>query len=1176
MKSSRLLLLGALGVLALLGLVVATAFAPPVQQWAVRRALAGEPGTEVAFSRLSFGPRAGEVEGLDLTRDGLRVRAARVEVDYSPVAFLFRREVDVRRFVATGLEVDASAAPGDRAGAGMAGGPAAVPGAIGQVRLPWKLSVGELRVDGRLLLPGPAGRGPVAAAFTISGGGLRPGQEGRFALDATVQDPTPGARVERLHASGALRVRQAESLAFDAVALAVAVDATGPQFAAANQLRVDASLRSGPERAEYSLRVDTAVGGAVTPLLAVKAEAPPDGSRFSGTWNLRTAHGQVEPFFLGGPLPRFSVAGEGTLSVEPAARALALAGRIEGDAEGLEAFDPALRALGRLQVRAEFDGAVSPGRARLARLGVDVSAGAKVIEARLVRGVAVDLRAGSVELASGEGEVGRLRLDGLPVAWIRPFVSGADLAGGAVTGEILAGGDARALLLETVAPLRVRGVSAAREGRLLVRDADLAAAGRVRFSSEGLRVELTEATLATAGGDQARVRAAFDLPRDGATPATLRLEGDADLPRLLEPFAPVGALRLAGRLEAALAGGKLEVRALRGEVGDGPGRRWVSGELTAPLSLDLAAGRLVDAGPAEVALGRVTVEALKLDEIAALRPLGPLAGTTAPVAFTLAARAGRLIVKAETPWRWDGVAIGPERDRRLVGLGLRTAPAVDFGSRADWRLTDGGTSLVGPEGAALADLKLDASAGADGTRASLAFTAELAALGRQPALASLAALGGGRATGELRARRAPGTGMQVEGRTTLNGLVLREGNQALPVANVNVRAVRDAAGRTTVELPILLDRVGQRTDLLLAVEVAPEAGARRFAARLTGEHVELADVLALAALARPSPGAVPAPGAAAAVVADSAPFWAGWRGRLDVDVKSLVRGADWQASGLAAEATVDDAQLRLARAGARWGERGEFSAQGTLAFRGGARPYALDGGFTLTELDVGALLRGLDAERSPVVEGVFATTGRFAGVGRTLDDTLAAARGEFELRSRQGFFRGLRRTTERVSVATRAVDAVAALGSLFGSERVKGAAERVAGQAYQVDQLAQALAELPFDQLVVRARRDETLDLKVEELSLLSPEVRLHARGTVTHAADRPLLEQPLALTYQLAARGRIEQTLARLRALDGTKDDLGYSRVRDVGTITGTVGRPQPNQFFLRLAEAKLGEFLN
>jgi hypothetical protein len=161
-------------------------------------------------------------------------------------------------------------------------------------------------------------------------------------------------------------------------------------------------------------------------------------------------------------------------------------------------------------------------------------------------------------------------------------------------------------------------------------------------------------------------------------------------------------------------------------------------------------------------------------------------------------------------------------------------------------------------------------------------------------------------------------------------------------------------------------------------------------------------------------------------------------------------------------------------------------------------------------------------------------------------------------------------------VATKAVDAVAALGSLFGSDKVKGAAEKVAGQTYQVDQLAQALAELTFDQFVIRANRDERLNFRIEEISLLSPEVRLNARGTVTHVEGKPLLEQPLALNYQLAARGKVEQMLGRLRALDGTKDELGYAKAKDLGQITGTLSRPVPNELFLRLAESRLGDFFN
>jgi hypothetical protein len=1175
MNPLRLILIVA-AVLAALGLVaVGLVLAPPVQQWAVRRALAGTPGTEVSFSSLAFGLGRGHASGVEIVQDGRRLRVARVDVEYAPAAFLLRREVEVRRLVLDGLEVDLSAASSGAVRAGAAGGPAAAPGALAQVRLPWRLVVGEVRAEGRVLLPGPAGKGPVAARFEVTGGGLRPGKEGDLAIRAAVEDRTPDARVTALHAAGGLRVRQAEDLAFDTVSLNLAVDAEGPRLSAANQLRLEAGLRSNAGTLSYVLRLETAAGGVVAPVLVVAAEAPADGSRFTGTWSLRASRAQVEPFFLGGALPQFALTGEGTLTVEPAARAVGLAGRLEGGFESLETLDPALRAIGRLEVRADFDGAVAPGRARVTRLGIDVSGAAKVLEARLDRGVAVDLAARSLELAAGSGQVGRIRLAGLPLAWIRPFVPGVDLSGGSVSGEVEIDGDARALVLRTTQPLRAGGVAVVHEGRLLVGGADVAVGARVRLAADGIAADLTEVTLATAAGDRVKLSGALSVPGGGA-PLAVRLEGDADLPRLLEPFVPLGPVRFSGAVDAVLASDLLEVRSARGVLADGRGRRQVAAELERPLRIELPSLRPADVGATEVRLGRIAVDPLQLGEVGALRALGPLAGESSAAVLLVAATGRRIVIRSESPLRLQGLAWGVGADRRLAGVSVRTTPVLDFGGPADWRFTDGGTTISGPDGVGYAELKLEAGAAADGLRAAMGFSADLAALGRQPLFGAWAALGAGRAGGEWRALRA-GEGVQVEGRATLNGLVLRDGNQPLPVANLSLRAVRDAAGRVSVQLPLLLDRVGQRTDLRFEAEVAPHPTGRRFEARMTGEQVELADLIALSALARPAAAPVaPAAGVPAATVPDTFPFWRGWTGRLAVDIKSLARGRDWQAHGLGVEATVADAAIRIGRAAATWGERGAFSAQGGLAFRGGAQPYALEGGFSLTEFDVGALLRAFDPERPPVVEGVFAAAVRLEGAGPTLDATLADVRGEFELRSRQGVFRGLRRTTERVSVATRAVDAVAALGSLFGSDRVKGAAEKVAGQAYQVDQLAQALAELPFDQLVVRARREASLDLRVEELSLLSPEVRLNARGAVTWVAGRPLLEQPLALTYQLAARGRIEQTLARLRALDGTKDDLGYARARDVGTITGTVGRPQPNQFFLRLAEAKLGEFLN
>jgi hypothetical protein len=210
------------------------------------------------------------------------------------------------------------------------------------------------------------------------------------------------------------------------------------------------------------------------------------------------------------------------------------------------------------------------------------------------------------------------------------------------------------------------------------------------------------------------------------------------------------------------------------------------------------------------------------------------------------------------------------------------------------------------------------------------------------------------------------------------------------------------------------------------------------------------------------------------------------------------------------------------------------------------------------------------------VEGLFNIAAKFSGHGETPARALERVQGEFQFTSRQGVFRGLQRTTSKVSMTSKAVDAVAALGSIFGSDKVKQTAEKVAGQAYFVDQLAQSIGEFNYDLLSVKLTRDELLNMNLEDISLLSPEIRLHGRGQVAYAAGRPLLEQPLSASLQFAARGKVEQLFARLRLLDGAKDELGYARTKEPVTLGGTLARPDPTPFFSRLAAARIVDFLD
>src|SRR5207248_2403228 len=86
---------------------------------------------------------------------------------------------------------------------------------------------------------------------------------------------------------------------------------------------------------------------------------------------------------------------------------------------------------------------------------------------------------------------------------------------------------------------------------------------------------------------------------------------------------------------------------------------------------------------------------------------------------------------------------------------------------------------------------------------------------------------------------------QLEARLTVNGLVAAGAGDPLPVANLSLRAITQPDGKITVQAPLLLDRSGQRSDLNFTLDLVPAGRGFAIDGALRGEHVELADALAV-------------------------------------------------------------------------------------------------------------------------------------------------------------------------------------------------------------------------------------------------------------------------------------------------------------------------------------------
>ena len=1180
MKFVRPLLISLGVITVIIATGVALVLVPSIQRRVVLHAAAGRPGLKFEVAAVAIGFSSLTVSGLKAEQRGLTVQIGRLEMDYSLWSLLFGHRLAVRRLVAGGMRVDASRVSPSKAGAAVAGAPAAIPGLLGGIILPFQLVLENCQISAQVLLPGMAGQPPLEAGCEIRGGGFAPGAEGSLRLIATVKNPAADASVGTLHAQVGLRATETAQRGFSRINLIAVVDAEGRSLSEQNQLKIAAELGNGLSGENYSVTVDTLIHGVAENLLALRAALSTGQNEYAGQWTLKARNAQLEPFFLGIALPDFDARGEGRVVYSPTGRSLVLQGSLEAGASRLEVINPVWRAIGAVKLNAQFDITASGNVARLRQLNVRLAGEKPVLEFSASQAAEVDFTENRLRIGGvADGEALNLKLYGLPLAWVAPFVPGVHVSGGAITGQFSITGGTDRLLLRSVQPLRIDQLTLARSGEPLLSKAAVSVALAAVLTDHELQATVSEFNLQTPLGDSFKAQGSVSIPVSPNPPVTVQANYTADLPALLAPWLPRGQIRAAGATDFTFSGGKIAFRSASTEL-SGPKDLFLGKVVTLrPFTFDSATGRVIGE-KLPVDLVRIILGRLPLDWLPLNLPEATLAGTVEPGECVLKVDGEKLSLRMAAPWRMTGVALSQNGEPALTGLTVEASPSLELSGGSAAAAQTGEMSVRDAAGVLLLTCKGDAvRSAADGLRTSLSFALEIPAFASQPWFDGTQTVSEGRASGEIRATL--GAVRQVEARLTVNGLVARAGGQLLPVANLSFRAVVQENGKISVQAPLLLDRGGQRSDLNFSLDVTPSGRNFTVAGKLTGDHVELADAAAVLGVfsvraARKTPGPVSGE-SRAKIAADPVSAWSRFNGQLLLDLKSATTGKDWSMTGLTGVVAIDPAHLSLQKMEAAFGENSRLSATAALQFSAGAQPYELTGDFSLTEFDAGRFFKAVEPAKPPAIEGLFTVAGHFSGTGETVERTIDRTHGRFDLTSRQGVFRGLQRTTGKVSMTSKAVELGASmLGSLIGSEKATKAAEKVAGQAYFLDQLAQSIGEFKYDQLSVRLVRDETLNVTLEDVSLISPEIRLLGKGAIVYVPGKSMLDQPLTVALSFAGRGKIEQLLGKLRLLDGTRDEVGYARTREVITLAGSLARPDPTAFFTKIATAKFSDLLD
>ncbi len=667
--------------------------------------------------------------------------------------------------------------------------------------------------------------------------------------------------------------------------------------------------------------------------------------------------------------------------------------------------------------------------------------------------------------------------------------------------------------------------------------------------------------------------------------ASGRLGATADQLAALKPeLSAVGAIKLTAEFDLAQRGRATRIERLQAEIqGAHP---VASVRSLQPFELNVRSGELNVADPSRELLA-FTLHGVPLAWAQPFMPDVNLTGGDLRGEFAATANNGGLALRPRAPFSIDGLNL-TQRDRLLVrdldvslDMGLDYAPAGWQADLSALTLRSAGVELF----------QLTAKAGQlagndQPLKATGRWSANLAALLVQPMAAGSVGLTRGSARGDFVASVAGKT--EVELNLELADLTAdpKLTVERLPDITARVRADISADGKITLNVPLFFQRTDRKSDLTLAGTLGSTANGLLIDARVNSAVLHLNDLQLLAApFASEATSTTSAPSVPKSTSQqDEKPVWAGFNGTVALALKKVIFADKFELADVGGTLRVEAGALKFEGVRAGLGAESEVKLNGGISFlERAAEPYTLAARLDVTNFDPAPVLRALNPDQLPILEGKFTIGSELAGQGRTIPELGARAHGDFNLSSKGGLFRALSSdVAAKMESTSKTASAVAFLGNVASAVSGRKEYGEAANKAEAVASLSKMISVIHYDQLNVVVSRDADLNTVLKDFTLIAPELRLAGTGKITAKAKTELLAQPLAMQFQLGARGHTSDLLKALGALDATKkDDLGYFASTLPLKITGTLGQPNTSELqtmLVKLAYEKssAGDLLN
>ncbi|MGH7944538.1 MAG: hypothetical protein ACREF9_05965 [Opitutaceae bacterium] len=1206
MKGLKIVALVIGGIVVLLAVVLALALVPSVQTWAVRKAVAGQSGTDIQVSRVAAGFSGADVTDLRYAKDGIVITAKGVSARYSAWDYITSQRinadsvaiddlvVDLRNAKPAAATVPAGTTPSTSTTPDSSPHPSGTSaprtadapekkepfqGLLTEARLPFDVRIANLTAKGRALLPDNQ-----IVTFDLKGTGIENGQRGKLEWTIDFADSTAGAALRALRVNGTAALHITNDRRIDSIEVETIAAAMGPKLSAEQiklSARAEKPAATGDET--YAASVSLVKGSALEPIVKTNAKYLSASREIAGAWDVALRSDQFAGLLADLGLPELAANGAGKFSFKPDTNAVAASGELEARTAQLQKISPALAAVGAVQLKTTFDGGMADNVARLDKLNLEVAGadGRKFAQISSLQKIDYQLTEKRVMLADPKAELARISLQALPLAWAQAFVKTMQIESGdlSMVLAVEAEPDGSRVRARSVEPLAIRTVTIREGDKLLADRVTLTTRPSVDYSATKLSAQLAELTITMPAGDALSGSLSAEVANHSTNPAiTFAAQLQAKVINALKPYLPVetGPLAITANIEGRHEGNVLQLAKATANVNREGGVLLSALELQQPVRADLNASTFTVPNPAATA-ARVRLGEIPLAWAESFVAKSKFSGSLKSATFDVAMRsAADVTLTTAEPLVLSAVTAAIDSKPMLQKVDLLANFTAT--KRGDAVACEVGKLEVKQGQAVLAALSVtgEAKLGAKMTLSAKGnLEADAAALMTQPVLASFATLSRGRVAAAFEANVSDST--QAKAAISAKNLVAKQDNRALGDLELTLTANVKPDGSGTIALPLTLTNASRKSDLSIdgAFGRASNKETFLFTGKITSNQLVADDFQPLAALA--PAGEQPKTPTTPTTTRDAAPFWKAVNGKLELDLKRVLYGKDYVVSGVRGMAVITDSKLSLDGLEGKFKENPFKVAAGVTFAAQRPKPYALTGSVKVAGLEIGEILRAANPNEKPALESRVSVLASLNGNGGSVADLMKNVYGQFDVQGTQGVLRALGRKGGQVASAASTILGI--VGAVRGSNTTVALAE-----------LASAFAEMRFENFTMRVERGADLNLKLSTLEFISPIMHLTGSGGITSAntgAARPIGQpaglaptagagaagsiqnQPMKIQLQLGAKDQLAHLLNRAGVLGQNVDARGYNLMTQTFSIGGTPANPDSSQLWQMLGSA-------